>query len=229
LRDELRRAKDAGFERCKIKVAGATLSEDQRRVDAALTIMGDGRHLAVDANAGLDRAGAYAYLQAFAQLSLAWLEEAADPLDYAAYNELAGASAMPLATGENVFSAADLANLLRYGGLKPERDLLQMDVALSYGIPEYLRMLALAETAGYSREQCLPHAGHVFALHVVAGLGLGAHETALDLSLPIAGFSDDCRFADGYVTLGDSPGAGIEAHPGLYALFKDILPAARAR
>ena len=224
LRRELYTAKDAGFTRCKIKIGGAGLINDMRRVEAAVAIMdGDGK-LAVDANAIFHRELAHAYLEALAPLPLAWIEEPVGPLDYALYAELAAAYLIPIATGENLFSAADLRNLLQYGGLNPQRDLLQMDVALAYGIPEYLRMLDCIEAAGFSRSQCLPHAGHLFALHTVAGLGLGAHETALDPNLPIAGFSEDARFEDGYVTLGDVPGVGIEAHQGLYPLFESIIP-----
>ena len=47
----------------------------------------------------------------------------------------------PMATGENLFSHQDARNLLRYGGMRPDRDWLQFDCALSYGLCEYLRTL----------------------------------------------------------------------------------------
>src|SRR3954470_2781586 len=47
----------------------------------------------------------------------------------------------PLATGENLFSHQDARNLIRHGGLRPDRDILQFDPALSYGLVEYLRTL----------------------------------------------------------------------------------------
>ena len=47
----------------------------------------------------------------------------------------------PMATGENLFSMQDARNLIRYGGMRPDRDVLQFDCALSYGLVEYLRTL----------------------------------------------------------------------------------------
>ncbi len=49
----------------------------------------------------------------------------------------------PMATGENLFSHQDARNLLRYGGMRPDRDWLQFDCALSYGLCEYQRTLAV--------------------------------------------------------------------------------------
>src|SRR3712207_8993386 len=44
-------------------------------------------------------------------------------------------------TGENLFSLQDARNLIRYAGMRPDRDILQFDPALSYGLVEYLRMI----------------------------------------------------------------------------------------
>lgn len=49
----------------------------------------------------------------------------------------------PLATGENLFSLQDARNLIRYGGLRPATDYIQVDPALSYGLVEYLRILEI--------------------------------------------------------------------------------------
>ena len=45
-----------------------------------------------------------------------------------------------IATGENLFSLQDARNLIRYGGMRPDRDIIQVDPALSYGLTEYLRI-----------------------------------------------------------------------------------------
>jgi L-alanine-DL-glutamate epimerase-like enolase superfamily enzyme len=154
---------------------------------------------------------------------LAWIEEPVEPLDYELHRELRAGMATPLATGENIFSARDLRNLLRYAGLNPERDLLQMDISLSYGIVEYLAMLALVEAHGWSRRRCLPHAGHLLALNVAAGLGLGGHESAPDADSVFGGFSAGVRIADGFVTPSEASGVGIEQKDNLYALFRDLV------
>src|ERR671928_171793 len=55
----------------------------------------------------------------------------------------------PLATGENLFSMQDARNLVRHGGMRPDRDVLQFDPVLSYGLVEYLRTLDMMRAHGW--------------------------------------------------------------------------------
>lgn len=210
LADEVRRYAGLGYRTVKIKIGGAPLPRDRARIEAALDALPPDGRLAVDANAALDAAAAPAWAAALREYPLAWFEEPGDPLDFALLAALAETYPGPLATGENLFSAADARNLLRYGGLRPDRDLLQFDVSLSYGIPEYLRIVEAVEGAGWSRARLLPHAGHAFAAHVAAGLGLGGHETAPDPDSVFGVFPDGWTVADGRLGLGDAPGVGFE-------------------
>jgi hypothetical protein len=52
-----------------------------------------------------------------------------------------GRYANSMATGENLFSMQDARNLVRYAGMRPDRDWLQFDCALGYGLVEYMRTL----------------------------------------------------------------------------------------
>ena len=104
---------------------------------------------------------------------LFWYEEPGDPLDYRLNAVLAEQYPGALATGENLFSAIDGKNLLRYGGLRPDRDWVQLDPALGYGLTEYLRFLDVAEQMGWSRRRFIPHGGHQLALNIASGLQLG--------------------------------------------------------
>jgi L-alanine-DL-glutamate epimerase-like enolase superfamily enzyme len=217
LRDELRQYLGLGYTRVKIKIGGAPLWKDLERIETALEVLGKGAALAVDCNGTLSKDAAFELVDSLAQYHLAWIEEPVDPLDFELHRELAAHSRTPLATGENIFSAADTRNLLRYGGLRPQRDFLQMDISLSYGIVEYLRMLRLIEGHGWSRGHCMPHGGHVLSLNAVAGLGLGSHETA-----PLGRFALGLVVEDGLTTPGSAPGVGIEARDKLYQLFQDI-------
>ena len=97
-----------------------------------------------------------------------------------------------------------------------------MDILLSYGLTEFVRMLKSAEALGWSRRNFIPHAGHQTALHVCAGLGLGAHEAA-SASGPFGGVSDDTVIADGQASLSDRPGAGIEYKPSLFKYFDGLI------
>jgi L-alanine-DL-glutamate epimerase-like enolase superfamily enzyme len=222
LSEELRRIVDLGYRSIKIKTGGLPIQDDARRIECAIALLGRGGAVAVDCNSAFNATNAATRMKALNDYGLAWIEEPVDPLDYALHADLAAAWPTPLATGENIFSAADVRNMIRHGGLRPDRDLLNMDISLSYGIIEYLRILDLLESYGWSRKSCIPHAGHLLSLHVAFGLGLGGHETA-PLHDPLGGFPADTRIADGHIRPGDAPGTGLECKDNIYRLFLDLL------
>jgi L-alanine-DL-glutamate epimerase-like enolase superfamily enzyme len=84
LREEFRRYLGQGYTHCKMKIGGASLADDLRRIDAALEVVGDPARLAVDANGRFDLAEALAYAEALRPYGLFWYEEAGDPLDFRA-------------------------------------------------------------------------------------------------------------------------------------------------
>lgn len=215
LRDEMRSYADMGYASFKMKIGGASLAEDMTRIEAALSVVGDPNRLAVDANGRFDTAAAVAYGKAMADFGLRWYEEPGDPLDYRLMAELATIYDRPLATGENLFSVRDVDNLIRHGGMRKNRDLFQMDPALSYGLGEFARMLKAMEAAGYSRAQLFPHGGHMIALHIVVGLGLGGSEAYPGVFAPVGGYAPDCTLEDGGIAPGSLPGFGLEAKPDL--------------
>jgi L-alanine-DL-glutamate epimerase-like enolase superfamily enzyme len=215
LRDELKCYRDHGYDAFKIKIGGAPLADDLRRVDAAIEVAGAADRVAVDANGRFDRADALAWGDALQERGLRWYEEPVDPLDYGLMADLAACYPGPLATGENLFSAVDAKNLLAFGGLRPDRDVLQMDPGLAYGLTEYLQMLEHAEAAGFARSRCIPHGGHLINLHIAAALGLGACEAYPNVFHPFGGWSPPCIVRDGRVWPSDAPGFGLEQKPEL--------------
>ena len=204
LQDEMRRYRDLGYEVVKMKIGGASLAEDIARIEAVLEVVGDGKYLAVDANGRFDLETAIRYAEALEPYKLFWYEEAGDPLDYALQAELARHYSGPMATGENLFSHQDARNLLRYGGLRPDRDWLQFDCALSYGLVEYLRTLALLGDHGFSTRNVVPHGGHQLSLNIAAGLKLGGNESYPEVFAPFGGFADDTRVENGRIPLPDA-------------------------
>ena len=154
---------------------------------------------------------------------LRWYEEPLDPLDYLAHGALATQYAPPLATGENLFSMQDARNLVRHAGLRPDRDILQYDPALSYGLVEYLRTVDMLKTHGWSPRRCVPHGGHQFALNIAVGLQCGGNESYPQVFAPFGGFADDCPVVDGRVALPDAPGIGFERKADLWAVMKEIV------
>jgi L-alanine-DL-glutamate epimerase-like enolase superfamily enzyme len=222
LTDEMRSYLDRGFTVVKQKIGGDSPDRDRERIEATLAILGPGQQLAVDANGRFDQPTALAYADALGQYDLFWYEEPVDPLDYESYAVLARAYPGPLATGENLFSVQDARNLIRYAGLRPDRDWLQFDCALGYGLVEYLRILAMLDDHGWSAGRLIPHGGHQMSMNIAAGLGLGGNETYPDLFQPFGGFPDGIEVVDGYVIMPELPGIGFEGKSDLYPLMKEL-------
>ncbi|MFW5680724.1 MAG: mandelate racemase/muconate lactonizing enzyme family protein [Pseudomonadota bacterium] len=213
---------DLGYRHVKLKIGGASLAEDMARIEAVVGLVGDASSVLVDANGRFDLETALAYAKAIEPLGLGWYEEAGDPLDYDLQAELGRAYAPPLATGENLFSMQDARNLIRYGAMRPERDWLQFDCALSYGLVEYLRTLDMLEASGWSTRRVVPHGGHQMSLNLAAGLHLGGNESYPGVFQPFGGFADHLRVEDGYVALPDTPGVGFETKADLYRVMRDV-------
>ncbi|NNK79211.1 MAG: mandelate racemase/muconate lactonizing enzyme family protein [Litoreibacter sp.] len=221
LQEEMRRYRGMGYEVVKMKIGGASLDEDKRRIEAVLEVVGDGKYLAVDANGRFDLDTAIAYAEGMSQYGLFWYEEAGDPLDYALQAELAKHYDGPMATGENLFSHQDARNLLRHGGMRPDRDWLQFDCALSYGLVEYLRTLALLPDYGFSSRNVVPHGGHQLSLNIAAGLKLGGNESYPEVFAPFGGFADHTQVEDGRIGLPDAPGIGFECKQKLIKCLRE--------
>jgi L-alanine-DL-glutamate epimerase-like enolase superfamily enzyme len=218
LTDEVKRAIGAGYRCVKIKVSGV-IAEDMKRLERAAASLDAGARWAVDVNGALPATSAASWLEAMEPFKLAWIEEPAPPLDFEALKRCVEATGIPIATGENLFSFDDARNLLRYGGLRPERDFIQIDPLLAYGVDEYVRILRLFD---WAKKQFMPHAGHLFAAHCVAGLGLGMAEAAPDASLAYGGYWDGVRVDAGRVRIPDVPGVGFESKRNLFALLEDL-------
>jgi L-alanine-DL-glutamate epimerase-like enolase superfamily enzyme len=222
LQDEMRGYLARGYRVVKMKIGAVPLDQDLRRIEAVLEVVGGGEHLAVDANGRFDLPTALAYAEALRPYGLFWYEEAGDPLDYALQAELGRKYDGPMATGENLFSHQDARNLLLYGGLRPDRDTLQFDCALSYGLVEYLRTLRVLEEQGWSSRRLVPHGGHQMSLNIAAGLHLGGNESYPEVFQPFGGFADGIAIEDGRVGLPDVPGIGFETKKNLWALLRTL-------
>jgi L-alanine-DL-glutamate epimerase-like enolase superfamily enzyme len=222
LKQEMLKYIDRGYTVVKQKIGGASLGEDLRRIEAVLGILKPGQRLAVDANGRFDLKTAIQYGVALSQYNLFWYEEPGDPLDYELQAELGKHYAGSMATGENLFSMQDARNLIRYGGLRRDRDWLQFDCALSYGLVEYLRTLEMLREHGWSPSRCIPHGGHQMSLNIAAGLGLGGNESYPDLFQPYGGFPDGVKVEDGCILMPELPGIGFEGKADLYAEMKAL-------
>jgi L-alanine-DL-glutamate epimerase-like enolase superfamily enzyme len=223
LEAEMRGYQAQGYRVVKMKIGGADLATDLARIEAVMKVAGGGGNVAVDANGRFDLDTALAYGRAIEGYGLFWFEEPGDPLDYRLNAVLAEHYKGALATGENLFSAIDGRNLLRYGGMRPDRDWVQVDPALAYGLTEYLRFLEVAAELGWSRRRLIPHGGHQLALNIAAGLQLGGSESYPGVFQPYGGFADTIPIVDGYVRLPEEPGIGMELKAKMFAEMRRHL------
>jgi len=222
LQDEMKSYVERGYNVVKIKIGGAPLSTDLARIEAVLQVLKKGQRLAVDANGRFNLKTAVEYANALKAYELFWYEEAGDPLDFELQAELARHYPNSIATGENLFSMQDARNLIRYGGMRSDRDWLQFDCALSYGLVEYLRTLEMIKSYGWSPTRCIPHGGHQMSLNIAAGLRLGGNESYPDLFQPFGGFPDGVEVEDGYITMPELQGIGFEGKAELYKEMKSL-------
>ncbi|MCB1121491.1 MAG: mandelate racemase [Verrucomicrobiae bacterium] len=223
LKQELEGYLEQGFESVKIKIGGASQKEDLRRIEAAVSVVGSPEMLAVDANCRFSEEEAVEWGIALEELGLRWYEEPVDPLDFQAFNTLCRSYAPPVATGENLFSLEDTKNLIRYAGLRSDRDILQMDPGLSYGVTEYVKILDLLEEEGWSRRQCYPHGGNLFNLHVAQGLQIGGTEVYPGVFGPLGGFGESVDVSRGRSAAPKLPGIGWESKPELLDCFEALF------
>lgn len=223
LQDEMRGFLDQGYDVVKMKIGGADLAEDLERIEAVLEVLGgDGQRLAVDVNGKFDLATALEYGAAIEQYNLFWYEEVGDPLDYRLNAVLTETYSGRIATGENLFSLQDARNLVRYAGMRPDRDIIQVDPALSYGLTEYLRIQKMLKDHGWSSRQCIPHGGHQFSLHIAAALKLGGNESYPGEFQPTGGFADGAVVENSRVGLTETPGIGFEGKAAFYKVLREL-------
>ena len=222
LQDEMKRHMDAGYTKLKMKVGGAPLAEDMRRIEAVLEVVGGGANVAIDANGKFERAEALAYAKALAPYKLRWFEEPCDPLDFELLAEIAAIYAPALASGENLYSTMDVQNLVTFGGLRADRDIVQVDPPQAYGITQFARTLGMLKARGWERSALFPHGGNQMTLATVAGFGLGGCESYPGVFGVFGGFGDDAKVSGGMLKLSQRPGIGFEAQGALYPLMRQL-------
>jgi D(-)-tartrate dehydratase len=210
-----------GFTSAKIKIGAVDIASDCKRIEAVIGLFGRG-DLAVDAMNSYADDRALEVARAIEPYSLRWFEDICDPLDYETLATAARAYRPPLSAGEAMFSLADARNLQRYAGLRPGHDVLTFDPAHCYGITEFVRILRHFETQGWSSADFQPHGGHLYSLHVAAGLRLGGCECNPHNFQPFGGFSDCTTIRGGRASPPEAPGIGFETRAALINLLRSL-------
>jgi L-alanine-DL-glutamate epimerase-like enolase superfamily enzyme len=203
--------RERGFRAFKFK---AGFKEDKALDDLERTVSGlaHGESAMIDANCGWDLASAQRALARIDGLPLQWVEEPIGPeRPDMEWRALRDGSAHRLAGGEN------LLTLGAFRGAFDWLDVIQPDLGKWGGISKVLPLAreALARGRRYCPHAFGSHIGAALAAHVLCAAGgdgvleLDANPNPLR-TLATPAFPVP---VDGYITLSDAPGLGIDADP----------------
>ena len=209
-----------GYRAFKLKV-GFGRERDVANLAAMRAALGDAATIMCDANQAWTAEDAPARIAELAPHRPLWIEEpiAADH-PHAAWNALAGSSAIPLAAGENLRGQEAFDDAIAAGYLK----YVQPDVGKWGGISGGLEVArhAAARNLAYCPHWLAGGVGLAASMHALAGSGNAQGYAEVDAN-PNPLREEVYRFSlvDGWVTLSDAPGLGVE--PDLVRLGKYVV------
>ena len=207
-----RQAVDEGFTGIKIKV-GSTVERDLARLRAVRQAIGDSVTLAIDGNGKWDLPDCLRFCRAAEDQNVFWFEE---PLWYDAaqrHAQLARATAIPVALGEQLYSVDAFAEFIAQGAVH----WLQPDVTRMAGLTEVLRVVELAAA---HRLPVAPHAGDMSQVHQHLNFGRTACTVLEYIPWIRHCFEAPARVVDGHYQLPDQPGASTTPTPDAWASYR---------
>ena len=175
---------------------------------AKLLRLHNGGSLMVDVNAPWMLQEALSAVAPLRELGLKWIEEPVwPPEDFDAARQIS-ASGVPVAIGENVLTPTDFARLIESRGA----DYVQPSVAKIGGISIARDIFVAANAASIA---VAPHSayfgpGLIATPHLSAGLSRAPMVERLYCDLTESPFGDWYEPVDGYLTLPQGPGLGVE-------------------
>ena len=198
-----------GFRAFKLKV-GFDRERDCANLSQLRSALGESTPIMTDANQAWRADDALLRIRELAAFNPRWIEEpiAADEAA-SAWRDLAAASPVPLAAGENIRGREAFAAAIDGGWLR----VVQPDVGKWGGITGCREVAVLAAERGVA---CCPHwlgggVGLSASLHLIAGCGTPASYAEVDAN-PNPLREEVCPLLpqNGAVMLGDAPGIGVE-------------------
>lgn len=159
IRDNAKRALDAGFRAMKLKVGSEDSGRDVRRVGIIREVVGDGVTLMVDCNQQWTLPKAQSVCRELMPMSLYWVEEPTHPDDVLAHQTLARVIApVKIAAGEHIPNRVIFKNFMQAGAAH----FIQVDCVRVGGISEFITISLLAKKFGLP---VVPHVGDMGQLH----------------------------------------------------------------
>ena len=215
---------ESGFKAMKMKIGGLTVDEDVDRVHALRRQVGDDIRIMVDANEAYDPGTAITVARRIADANVTWFEEPTSSRNLDDNLLITTKSPVPTAGGESASTRRDVARLLRGRTF----DMIQPEVVNVGGISELKLCAQMSEAFNV---QFIPHFFNTHIslagiLHVLATISqpppadpkepfVNEPVTEFDQTIhPVRSALTEPFFAqkDGYITIPDGPGLGIEVN-----------------
>lgn len=201
-----------GYRSVKMKVAGASLSEDVKRVAAVRDAIGPDTRLMVDAVYMLDTGSAVRMARAFAPFNVWFLEAPLAPGNLPGLRDLCSRSPVPIAGNEVAFGLDGYRDLIEAG-----IDVVHLDVNQCGGIAEGRRIAAVAGAFHRPVSFHCATSAVAFAANLHVAASVSNTESIEDHKVHRMLFDrlphDSFVIEDGLMLLADVPGIGIDIDP----------------
>ena len=201
LQDNVKTYLSRGVNGIKIKIGQPHLQDDIDRVAAIRDLIGPDVTFMVDANYSMSVDQAIIAVKAFEKFNLAWFEEPTIPDDYEGFAQIANATNIPLAMGENLHTIHEF----EYAFKQAKLGFIQPDASNCGGVTGFLQVAKMAETYG------IPVCSHgMQELHVSLLSGLKNGSWLEVHSFPIEHYTKrPLIIANAQAIAPDEPGIGV--------------------
>ena len=197
---------ELGVKSVKMKIGGASITQDIERVRIARDAIGPDVNLMVDANNAYTYSEAIRIAKRMEEFDIFWFEEPVSPDDYRGHKLVADATSIPIAAGENEFTRYGFRDLIEGECVA----ILNPDAQVLGGITEFMKVAALAQAYNLPIS---PHGLQELHIHLATaipnGMILEYYNSTTD---PMWGkcFKQHLALEEGYAIPSNNPGLGIE-------------------